>query len=108
MSQVGQLNTLFLLAQTLSQATWGPDGGFLPLPGAVCKETTHFYKHSAGYTLSTHTLASGIWKLGQGAWGNLLGMDRRARGGAGNPRPTGPGSGLQGRLPWFWQRYLST
>lgn len=41
---------------------WGLEGAFLSFPGAVFKETVHFYKHSLGHTLNTHTR----WQMARG------------------------------------------
>lgn len=75
MSQVGQLNTLISLGQSLARATWGLEGTLLCLPGATLKETVHFHKH-------TELSHAGQWHMETwpGWLGKPLGTARKAQG----------------------------
>lgn len=75
---------------------------------AVVKESVHFYKHPPRHTWSSHTLANGIWKLGQAGWGSSLALTAGPQGGAGKPGPMVVGATLQGRPLRVGPGHLST
>lgn len=105
--QVGQLNRLFSPAQILSQHDLGAGGNTL-FPFYGCFKRNCPLLQMLRHTQSSHTLANGIWELGQAGWGTSLAPAGKLQGGAGKPRPTAAGAFLQDRLPWVWPGYLST
>lgn len=78
------------------------------LARAVVKESVHFYKHPPRHIWSSHTLANGIWKLGQAGWGSSLALTGEPQGGAGKPGPMVVGATLQGRPLRVGPGHLST